>query len=100
MLLDLLMWWYGEGWLAAWRAVPRNIKKVMLTFTLPVLVRTLFSPWKRIISPGGRSLEEKFQAMMDNLFSRVIGFFVRLGVLMMAAVMIIVAGVLGLAIAV
>lgn len=86
MVFDLLVWWYSKGWLKAWQEIPVTLQKVQRTFTLPVLLRTLFSPWKQIISGGGRSIDEKFRALIDNLVSRTIGFFVRLGVLILALI--------------
>jgi len=99
MLFDLFIWWYTKGWISAWRAVPENIKNTSRMFTLPLLLRTLFSPWKQIISLGGRSLNEKLKAMVDNLLSRVIGFLVRVGVLLAACVLIVITGILSLVIA-
>ena len=84
MLLALFKWWYGSGWIESWRDVPRQLKATEQMFAMSVLLRNLFSPWKQIITPPGRSLDEKFRAMIDNLISRVIGFFVRLGTIIFA----------------
>lgn len=100
MLFDLFVWWYGQGWLGAWRGVLSGVKKVQQAFSVPVLLGTLFSPWKQIVSGGGRSIDEKFRAMIDNLVSRTIGFFVRLGALFAALVFTAVAAAVGLATAV
>jgi len=78
MLLELVLWWYGRGWSSAWKATAKNTKLIQQMFSLPVLLRTLFYPWKQITAVPGRSLDEKFRAMIDNLVSRTIGFFVRL----------------------
>ena len=61
--------------------------------------RNLISPWKRI-QYSGKSFDAKMQAMIDNLVSRMIGFIVRIGVLIAALVMITSSAILGLAIAV
>lgn len=84
MLFDLLAWWYLKGWVQAWHEIPETLYKVQQAFTLPVLFRTLFSPWKQITSSGGRSLDEKIRSMIDNLLSRAVGFFVRFFVLLAA----------------
>ena len=99
MLIEFFTWWYGEGWLEAWRGVPRWIYKIRRTFSVPILLRTLFSPWRQIVSLAGRSLDEKLRAALDNLISRTIGFFVRLGTLIAAAVLTAMAAVAALALA-
>jgi hypothetical protein len=64
-----------------------------------VLLKTLFSPWKRIITPPGRALEDKLSAMLDNLVSRTIGFFVRIFSLITAIVLTTGAAIIGLVMA-
>jgi hypothetical protein len=88
MLFEFLAWWYGPGWLSAWKNSFEPAKKVQMAFSIDVLLKTLFSPWKRIVVDGGRSIDEKFRAAMDNLVSRVIGFCVRIIILVTAVVLI------------
>ncbi|MEX0881307.1 MAG: hypothetical protein WEC17_00085 [Candidatus Saccharimonadales bacterium] len=96
MFFEFFKWWYGYGWLEAWNGVPRSVKKVSLEFSIPVLLRNLFSPWKQIISIPGRSIDERFRAALDNLISRTIGFFVRFLTLITAVVAISASAVFGL----
>jgi hypothetical protein len=65
-------------------------------FSTGVLLRTLFSPWKQIVTLPGRSIGEKFRAAVDNLISRTIGFFVRLLALLAASILMVVAGAIGI----
>ncbi len=53
-------------------------------------MRTLFSPWKQIVSAARRdqSLDDKVQAEVDNWVSRFVGLGVRLMVLFAAGVCI------------
>lgn len=88
MFFELFKWWYGSGWLEAWRGFPRTVKRVGLEFSIPVLLRNLFAPWKQIVALPGRSIDEKFRAMIDNLVSRTIGFFVRFLTLIAATIVI------------
>lgn len=99
MLFEFFAWWYGPGWVQAWRDSLVWTQKVQRAFSVDVLLKTLFSPWKRIVSLPGRSLDEKFRAAIDNLVSRVIGFFVRLMVLIVAFVMMAATLVAGVALA-
>jgi hypothetical protein len=100
MLFEFFRWWYGPGWVFAWHECFSWVKSVQRTFSADVLFRTLFSPWKRIVSVPGRSLDEKFRAALDNLFSRVIGFFVRFFTLIGALIGILIAGIAGLVLAI
>lgn len=100
MLFEFFVWWYGPGWLDAWKNCFTWVKNVEQAFSVDVLLKTLFSPWKRIISSPGRSIDEKFRGLIDNLISRTVGFMVRLMVLVIALVMIAVMAVAGLVLAI
>jgi hypothetical protein len=78
LFLEFFMWWYGSGWAQAAGGALNLVKKVERSFSIAVLLRTLFAPWKMIITPAGRSMEDKLRAMLDNLVSRTVGFFVRI----------------------
>lgn len=96
MFFEFCKWWYGSGWLEAWRNVPQSISRVSLRFSIPVLLGSLFAPWKQIIVAPGRSIDERFRASIDNLVSRTIGFFVRFLTLLTALVFIGISAVLSL----
>lgn len=100
MLLEFFFWWYGSGWKKAWRDCFLWVRNVQAAFSIDVLLKTLFSPWKRIVTLPGRSIDEKMRALVDNLVSRVIGFFVRSIVLVVALVMVVCTAVAGLAVAI
>lgn len=95
LFLELFTWWYGDGWRQAGRGAVNLVNKVKLTFSIPILLKTLFAPWRRIITPPGRSLDEKMRALGDNLISRAVGFVVRLFSLITALVLVVLAAVLG-----
>jgi hypothetical protein len=94
MLLEMLRWWYGPGWILAFRRIGIRTKNVSLAFSTPTLLKTLFAPWKRI-QYSGKSFDAKIQALVDNLVSRVVGFTVRLGVLIASLIMISGSAILG-----
>ena len=96
-VLDLLSWWYGSGWAGVLRATRQHLSGLAEAFSLTILLRTLFAPWKRIVSAPGAGLDAKLQAMGDNLISRFVGFTVRFLVLLTAAVAFVVFCAVGLA---
>ena len=89
MIFELFRWWYGAGWRKMLHSVVAAPTAVERNFSVAILLDTLFAPWKRIVSVQGRSLDTKVQAMFDNLVSRLVGFVVRLFVLLTAALSIV-----------
>lgn len=98
MLFALLRWWYGPGWLLAFRRIGERTHNVMHAFSVPILLKTLFAPWKRIMTTGGKGIDAKIQAALDNLVSRTVGFVTRLIVLFTALIMTSGAFIMGVAI--
>lgn len=74
-----LRWYYGEAVkdvLTGWR---NYIIFSLHYFSIPLLLKTLFTPWKRDITrkPRGLDLKKLFEYIAFNLISRGIGFIVR-----------------------
>ena len=91
-----ISWWYGPGWkLVASRAAQR-LDKTLASFSVPTLAKTLFSPWKRVVSAPGAGISDHFRASIDNTVSRFVGFGVRLTVLLAACVTWLAIGIFGL----
>lgn len=97
MIIELLRWWYGPGWVHAVKRIKTRTANVASAFSAGTLLKTLFAPWKRI-QYTGKSFDAKVQALIDNMVSRFIGTVVRLGVLLAALVMITGSAILSLAI--
>lgn len=95
MLFEFVRWWYGPGWLDATARARDLIVSTQKAFSAGVLLRTLFSPWKQIVTLPGRSLSDRFKAGIDNLVSRVVGFFARLITLLAATILISLMAFLG-----
>ena len=93
--IEFIRWWYGPGFSRLFKLTIRRIQGIVLAFSLPLLIRTLFAPWRRIISYGGESIKERFQAMLDNLISRIVGTCVRLIVILAAVIAVILLSIVG-----
>lgn len=96
IMLSLFQWWYGHGWLSAIRHSENRIKNTYRLFSIPILLRTLFSPWRRIMTVPGASIGDHIRAVADNTVSRIVGFIVRLIVLLTAAVLLVLASIVSL----
>jgi hypothetical protein len=97
LILSFFSWWYGRGWQQVARGFGPRLRGVMNAFSVSQLLRTLFAPWRRIITYPGASLEDRFRAWGDNMFSRVIGLVVRLFVLLGAAMTLVLVALLTVA---
>ena len=91
----MLGWWYGQGWGWLLKNVETGLKRVEETFSVPILLKTWFSPWKQIQTPA--SLHHFFQSLIDNSISRIIGAIIRTFVLLAALILLLVIVLGGLA---
>ena len=86
MIFEMLRWWYGTGWLQATHRIGTWTKGVERIFSISLIFRTLFAPWRRIVSITGKSFDAKIRDALDNLVSRCVGFTIRFGVLIVAGI--------------
>lgn len=77
LAIGFFKWWYGPGWVRFARSWAHDTGRIWSGFSGSLLLRTLFSPWRRIISAGGGSVDERMRALIDNTVSRFIGGAVR-----------------------
>jgi hypothetical protein len=96
LALSFFSWWYGRGWRQVATSFGSRIRGIADAFSVSQLSRTLFSPWRRIITPPGAGLSAKFKAWGDNIVSRAVGFVVRLLVLIAALIAVVLVGALTL----
>lgn len=71
------------------------MSSVWQRFSVSILLKTLFAPWRRITTEGGRSMQEQSRALLDNLISRLVGFTIRIFVIIAALVSMVLLAVAG-----
>lgn len=95
MILELFRWWYGQGWRLVFQHAGQRLVNIGNDFSVGTLLRTLFAPWRRIMTYPGSGLDAHLRAMVDNLVSRCVGFFVRMSVLIAVIILGIVVLLVG-----
>lgn len=95
LILSFFQWWYGPGWIAQIRAIVKRAHSIADMFSIDILVRTLFAPWKQIVasSHADQAAGIRFRAGVDNLISRFVGTSIRSLFLVMALLFIAVSTV-------
>lgn len=93
--MEYFRWWYGPGWRDSANRLQARLIHIYLQFSVPILLPTMFAPWRRILTVPAKGLGNQFRAGLDNLVSRCVGFAVRLGALLIAMGMIIGTGLVG-----
>lgn len=72
-------WHYTKAWSDILRIIANYLWFVGNFFSIELLAKTLFSPWKRLNISGGRNQEDSFfVALFINTLMRFIGFGVRM----------------------
>lgn len=77
------------------RRTPKRLQNVARQLSAGQLLVTLFEPWHRTVTVGAKDLATKLQDAMGNGISRLVGFVVRLFVLLTTAVLCVALGILG-----
>ncbi len=78
-MITYFSWWYGEALTNYLIAIKVMVGKVYSFFSIRVLIKTLFDPWKRdAYSVENASLQARMKIWLDNMISRLVGFAVRL----------------------
>jgi len=100
--MSFIKWHYSEGVEYYWQAYKFSVNSVVHYFSLPLLLKTLFSPWKRLSvkdNKPGFNLDRYFDVISFNLVSRMVGAMVRIVLFLagnLAVFFLVVLGLLGL----
>lgn len=75
---DIFGWWYTKGIRDFFIYLKAIFLKITDIFSVKLLLRTFFSPWKRdITSMEGLPLNQMLQVIVFNLISRIIGALIK-----------------------
>ena len=91
-------WHYTAGLLNCLRLLADFLWFIYHFFSIPVLGRTLFSPWRRLSESyrGGFDPERALETFIVNTLMRVFGFVARTGFLLIGLVALLATFLLGL----
>lgn len=80
ILVEYITWHYTTALSSYVRIVRNGRDFILYYFSIPLLLRTLISPYKRIVEPRTRrfSLEDLVGRIIINTLSRLIGLVMRL----------------------
>lgn len=90
LVTELLRWWYGDGLRLRAAMIANRLDGTIDYFSIDLLLKTLFAPFRQI-SAGtvDGPIGVQMRAMLDQLFSRVIGAIVRLCILIIGGIIIV-----------
>lgn len=94
VFFDMLLWWYGTAWVETLQAIQKRAATIFETFSIGLLARTLFSPFRQIDAGRVRGpIDVQLRSWFDRTFSRFFGAIVRsvmivFGLLVLGAVFI------------
>ena len=93
-----LVWHYTRALADMWRNTLSALWFVYHFFSMPLLVRTFFAPWKRLYEdkPLHFSFELFFERTLINTLMRIVGVFFRIGILLVGAASLIVTAAFGI----
>lgn len=94
---NYLVWHYTRGVVELCRNWLNLVKFAVRFFSLPVLIETLFAPWKRLdekketgFHPG-----KSFESAILNAIMRLIGFGVRFATLLVGSLVVVFVAAMG-----
>ncbi len=95
IILDWAQWWYGAGLRRRVQLLGRRIGKAVDFFSISLLLKTLFAPFRQISAEKSHSagLETRARMVVDRMVSRLIGGAMRIFVILAGLVVLAVLAV-------
>lgn len=89
-----ILWHYTKSWTDFVRVISNYLWFISNFFSIKLLSRTLFSPWRRLSIAGGKGQEDSFAgALLINTIMRGVGFLIRVVTIVVGCIAIV-AGIL------
>ena len=98
LVISFVQWWYGRGFKAYLADFSNSLKDLMDFFSIRLLVRNLFSPFKQISAEkkGNLPLNARLHAWGDLMISRMVGATIRFFLLIIGTVLLIARAAIGI----
>lgn len=95
-----LLWHYSRAFFEIFHVWFNFLWFIVHLFSLPQLLRTWFSPWKRMTENRGNqwNIEDLAAFVIINLISRIIGFIIRTAIIVIGFTSLTLAVVAGFAV--
>ena len=77
----MALWWYSNGVLDLLKFLQAFYSYIEGIFSIKILLKTLFAPWKRLVYAKRPGLEGLRDWLLDNFISRSVGFLLRLTII-------------------
>ncbi|MDO8482944.1 MAG: hypothetical protein Q7S86_03965 [bacterium] len=101
VLYYYIIWHYTRAWPDMFRVIGNYLWFVSNFFSLELLARSLFSPWRRLAISGGKGKEDSFfGALAVNTLMRLVGFGIRAVTIIAGIIALIVTIVVGCLVAI
>ena len=90
-----ILWHYTKAWHDLLRVISNYLWFIGNYFSISLLLRTLFSPWRRLSIKGGKGQQDSFfGALLINTLMRVVGFIFRIITILAGAFVLLFAVIL------
>lgn len=97
IIVGLLEWWYTRGAGGQMARARESILSVYDYFSIDLLLKTLFSPFRQISAGGVRGpLAVQMRAFFDRLFSRLVGAFIRTFMIIFGSIALVIVSLMSI----
>ncbi len=88
IIISWLVWHYKVSLVFLWGRWRDFMRFSRDYFSIPFLLKTLFSPWRKYTESKGRGFDitKSLEVMVFNGFSRVMGFILRISVIVIGVI--------------